>query len=701
MQIVLLGIILSAHYTAYDFAPGNHLGFPGKDEGFQYRLAHQKARAIPHPHLTISRSELAGVKARRDADASKAREDLIRAAEKALKAPFADPSESWYGTLRGKPFSTIYPAIYRHTALEPARTWGRALTVARAWAITGRPSYAQAVTSLLRRWASYGFVAEHYDVGMNYAVWALSVLECYDLLFEELTLKDHERLAAFFERCLGAILRNDCFWIDRGIGGGLNNHLAWHRYAAGAIAVFYGEERIVRFILTGPRSLTELTERGLRDEGLWLEGSIPYHLTAQYPIIAAYRLFRRHGIAVPEPANGRAFQDFFRGIYRVVLPDLTLPPIGDAYGMRRYLPDSARWEAAYQLWKDDLSAAMLTKRRRTDPWDAIVAPPPERRLQLPPLGSQLFPEHGYAVLRRPEGPPAAVTWNLLTTYDAAGVHSNADKLSFILYANGRLWLEDREGRATVEHAFSADIQRTLNRHTICHNTLLVDWTGQQSLSEKLTVLGFRRTDRYAQVSIADLTGRLYPGVRQVRSFVVTDHYALDVLSVTADREAEFVLPLHVSGRLVSPDLKAQTAHLPAGRPWSWLKRPRKTAVTSPLRLHFEAGGQSFHMVSVTEPAGELWIIDFPRDDRNTAFVPLLLHTVEDTAAHFLHLFTLQDAVPFPKLRWQHLKRDGLLSVTVTVAAGHEDRYLLPQLKPGLFMRLRNEGVRKVRGQGEG
>jgi hypothetical protein len=678
MTALLWCVLLAGDYTAYDFLPGNPLAVPGKEDGFRYDLRPGKAAAASHPHLMVTREELAAARDRSDPPAVRAREAVRTEAEEALEYDFAPPDESWYDELKGRSFSAIYPPIYRHTALEPARTWTKVLTLARAWAVTGHRPYAERAVEVLRTWADYGFAAEHYDTGMNYAVWSILALECYDLLFDQLAARDHERLARFFGRCLRAIMRNDCFWIERGIGGGLNNHLAWHRYTAGAIALFYGEEAIVSFTLGGRRSLVELAERGLRDDGLWLEGSIPYHLTAQYPLIAAYRLYRRHGVTVPPLANGRSFQDFFRGIRRIVLPDLTLPPLGDAYGMRRYLPDSARWEVAYELWKDPVAAYMIHKRRRSLPWRDLLhpAPPPEIAQPLR-LTSRLFPGHGYAVLREPQGPPEAIRWSLLTTYDAAGVHSNADKLSFMLYARGRLWLEDREAKASAVHAFSADIQRTLNRHTICHNALLVDWQDQQQVGHPLQLAGFRRGPGLARVSVADRAGDLYPSVRQIRSFVVTPEYALDVLSVRADREAELVLPLHVNGTMRATADEWQAATLPEGPPWSWLAQPKRTGAAAVMRFSFEAEGQSLHVVSAGPASGHVWSVRFPRDDRGEAYGPALLRTVTARRACFVHLFHFARHAADRSVAWTALEEDGLLSVTVTAKNGRADRYVLP------------------------
>lgn len=676
MTIPALCLVLSAQFTAYESRDGNPFSVPGKERGFAFDLRVEAAAARSHPWLFISKHEIE--KAREAGRHALAGEfsRLIRDAETALGATTAAPDERWYDAVKGKPFDATYPDVYARTAREPAAAWRSALTLARAWALGGRAEFLAPVVAQLRAWASYRFAVEHYDAGLNYAVWVVMALECCDLVFDELGRDDRAALAGFFGRALGAVLRNDCFWLEYDIGGGLNNHLAWHRYAAGAIGLFWGETAVVDFARNGARSLSELAERGLRDRGLWLEGSIPYHLTAQYPIIAALRLYRRAGLDLPPLAGGRSFRDFYRGLAHVVFPDLTLPPLGDAYGLRTHLPDAAAWHIAAELWPDGLAAYMLSRRTKADPWAALASPPPSASPEPPVLASELLTEHGYAILRVPEGPPSAAQAMVFATYDADGVHSNADKLSFMLFAGGRLWLEDREAATGAVHSFSADVQRTLNRHTICHNTLLVDWQAQRGTGEKLDLVGFRRGESFAHVTLADLRGRLYAGVRQMRSIVLMPDACLDILTVAADRSATFIVPLHVAGEFASPALQWRDAALPEGRPWSWLARPRKVERAGTLRFSFAAGGDRLAVLSMCPPDAAAWLVDFPARDDGSAHKPLLLRVLEGERARFVHLFFF-GAGPAPRVECRDLGGDRLLRIAIRREGAADEVFILP------------------------
>lgn len=82
-----------------------------------------------------------------------------------------------------------------------------------------------------------------------------------------------------------AVLKNDSYWIENDIGGGINNHLAWHKMLLGCLGVFYGHNELIEYALHGRRGLLWLLEVGLVDDGLWCESSLNYHFTAIVPFI--------------------------------------------------------------------------------------------------------------------------------------------------------------------------------------------------------------------------------------------------------------------------------------------------------------------------------------------------------------------------------------------------------------------------------
>ena len=58
---------------------------------------------------------------------------------------------------------------------------------------------------VLLRLSDYTFEFEHYDVGMNYTIWALAALDAYDILYADFTPAERRRLDIFFARYLDAL----------------------------------------------------------------------------------------------------------------------------------------------------------------------------------------------------------------------------------------------------------------------------------------------------------------------------------------------------------------------------------------------------------------------------------------------------------------------------------------------------------------
>lgn len=132
--------------------------------------------------------------------------------------------------------------------------------------------------------------------------------------------------------------------------------------------------------------------------------------------------------------------------------------------------------------------------------------------------SILLPEHGYVFLREAGGGQEhrdywdAKSRCAFFTFDRAGVHAHADRLSWMYFAEGALLLADREARATAPHAFSSDVQRQLNRSTICQNTVMIDGHDQRSPRETLRLVEYHVTPGEQRVSAADVKGLLFRNI---------------------------------------------------------------------------------------------------------------------------------------------------------------------------------------------
>lgn len=555
---------------------------------------------------------------------------------------------AWWQVAKLKLWSDTYPDVFHHTWIVPMKWADLARNCARASLVSPSPSLAAKGRRILLRLSDYTFEFEHFDVGMNYTVWGLAALDAYDILYAGFTPSEQERLDRFFERYLVAVRKSDDYWIEHEPGGRLNNHYAWHKLGLGMIGVFYGRPELVERALRGPKGVVDMLEQGFKDDGLWLEGSIPYQFAETAPLVVLAQALEnaRHPESLfrYRSPNGHGLKQSYDALVPLLFPDRTLPTIGDCYARRAHIGESPDWEVLYRQFHEPAYAWIIGNRKPRVPqalFTGAIEPPPG----VPPTqASRLWPEMGYVALRSNEGTHywSGGGWSLFATYSGQPVHDHADKLSLMLYADGHLWLPDLEAKTSAEHAFSSATQAQLNRQTLCHNTLLVDGRSQRFPGQRLDLLDFTNTPGLKQATIGDLQGRLYEGVRQVRTLVVTTNYVLDFFQAASGTPREFSWLTHVDGSPATGSIRATNAFaLPASVPWSYLRDARSAPANGPWWETFSAGRQTFRMDCLSDGLAEVVQCGFPRDDSSGAsVVPMRLVTRRGTNAWFLAVYRL-------------------------------------------------------------
>ncbi len=590
--------------------------------------------ARPSPFLFWTPGEIAA--ARENAGSPALRPVLDRLKARAAEAlalerkPF--PTD-WWQTAKTKAWAETYPEVYLHTCLEPLRVAVSLDALVRDAVLNDdAPAWAAAKEVLLHL-ATFSFEPEHFDVGMNYSVWGVHVLRAYDALRGRLTADERRQIDDFFTRLGRAVLKNDVYWIDNNIGGGINNHLAWHKMMLGMLGLFYGETPLVDYALHGRRSLIELLEVGLTDDGLWCEGSLVYHFAAIVPMIlfadTARRSGHREDLFTMTLADGRTLKQPLDAMLGAVFPDRVIPPVGDAYGLRSDLAANPIYEHAWAAWRDPRHAWLLSQSRER-PADALFVPALPEKIAPPAIASRLYLEHGYAFLRSHQD---AAYWGAdaccaFLTCDRSGVHSNADKLGLMLFGRGRLLLPDVEGKATVPHAFSSRIQNELNRGGLSQNTVMIDGRDQRGTGERLELVEFRDLPAEKRVTAADRRGLLYEGVRQMRTIAMTDRYVLDVFQVACDVPRQIDWITHVldenAKRTAGPD--ADPIDPPGSEgAWAWLRDFRAATADGHWHAAWESDGVSLHLAMMGEPGTRIIECGYPATDRpDTGRIPMLI-----------------------------------------------------------------------------
>ncbi|MBI4579531.1 MAG: alginate lyase family protein [Planctomycetes bacterium] len=647
---------------------------------------------LSRPRMFITPDEISRAKSRAAADPRDRaiRDRLAAEADKHLALPIERIDESWWQTTKDKRWEETYPEVYLNTGVIPGRYARAAAGLALAWRQTDDARYADRAVALLMNLAPYSFAPEHYDVGMNYSVWSIDVLRAYDLLGGRLDAQQRGRLDAFMTRLAAAVAKNDAYWIANNIGGGINNHLAWHKMMLGLLGLFYDRPDLVDHCLNGPRGLVPLLADGLVDDGLWCESSLVYQFAAIAPMLlladCQHRMNRHPGLHEITAANGRTLKQSFDAMFNVLAPDGMIPPIGDAYGSRTPLWKVSSYEYGWNLWGDPRYAWLIRRNPEPSSYLLTTALAPADA-PAPPIGSILLPEHGYAFLRSHRD---GEYWGnrearcAMLTYDRSGVHANADKLSLMLFGLNRMLVSDVEGKATVPHAFSSQIQRELNRGGLSQNTVMIDGADQRCGSEMLDLVEFRDLPDEKRVTAADGRGLLYPGVRQMRTIAMTPDYVLDVFQVDCGqqtRQIDWIVHVMDERATAPPERNplvamAEPFELPPTGAYRWLWHPRSVVPDGPIAMEW-FDGQDRLALHMPNPDFERVIFcGYPADDQpGSRNVPMMIVRAQAPRATFVAVWLVGDRVSHVDLNALP-DHDGRLRYAIT-AAGRPRQHLVP------------------------
>jgi hypothetical protein len=647
-----------------------------------------RIRSRKHPFLFFAQKHIAAARERAGrAEYRRALENLNAEADKARHTVLGSVDSSWWKDIKTRPWSDTYPIIYEKTCLLPLGMVRPAYYAALRFAINEDTKDAEAAKEILLHLSDYTFEFEHYDVGMNYAVWGHLALNTYDILFEQFSSAEHAKLDAFFTRMARAVMKNDVYWIENNIGGGINNHLAWHKMILGCLGLFYGHDQLVEYALHSRRGILELLELGLVDDGLWCESSLNYHFTAVVPMVYLAEALRNTGhgqdLYAITTANGRSIRQAFDSMFGVLFPDGGIPPIGDAYGLRRYLHDEYMYAYGYKAYKDPRYAWLL-KRAPCEKAELLFVGVETEAVKSPDVTSRLYPEHGYAFLRDRQGPDywASDGWCAFLNFDKSGVHCHQDKLSLMLFGCGKLLIPDVETRATVPHAFSAKVQRELNRSALSQNTVMIDYRDQRPIGEKLWLEEYRELPEEKVVTAADRNGLLYEGVRQSRTICVRPEYVLDVFQVVSDTPHNIHWIIHGIGRPKSQEasvvLKPSPMKLPGAG--AWLRDFKAGQSDDEVSIEWSEDSVQFKVTLAAGKDTKILTCGYPETDQaDSPTIPMLM--VERKAASTIYAVVYQAGRGhLPEIHLKPLAEiDGRLVYQVD-GPWPERRHLIPRLR---------------------
>ena len=612
-----------------------------------------------HPFLFVTAAHVQRAKA------GVARGGLFAALAQSLvqRARSGKPEElpplerAWWEKERHKPWLDTYAPIWHHTGIVPV-AWARlAQDCARACLLFAEPDLKTKAKRVLLDLAHYTFEFDHYDVGMNYTLWCKDALDAYDILYDSFGAAEHAEMKAFFERFLAAVVKNDEYWIANRIGGGeINNHYAWHKMGRAMIGLFYDRKELVEQAIYGPKGIDMMMRHGFRDDGLWLEAAIPYQFAETHALMIVAEMLGNADYPLDlwryPSSDGRTLKQAYDALFALLLPNRILPPVGDCYGLRPHMGTQEDFETLYRRFHEPHYAWLLhdcpdRSRRPLSVWSwpekLLFEGEPEIPPGKPPaMSTRLWPEHGYAALRTVEGEEywSGRGWTVFATYADFNVHGNFDKLSIMLFADGHLWVPRFEAFTLAEQKHAANIQRELNRTTLCQNTVLVGTADQAAVPQKLDLVEFHSLPDVKRLSIGDLAGRLYPGIRQLRTIIARNEYVLDFFQLESPLAQRYTWLLHVDGiPKASSVTRWVDKPLPAAGPWKYLRDGKEASSLSSYWEVFEHEDRRFRVDLVSDGPVEIVRCGFPADDTSRpATLPMLLISASRPKAWFAAVY---------------------------------------------------------------
>ena len=585
-----------------------------------------EAVAMDHPCIALTPAQIVRARSRaaQESWAADRVEAIVDRAERDLGAALPEFERGWWREWgHAADWGAIYPEVNHHTGAVPRPVADNALNLALGYTLTGRREFAEEAVRLLEHFAAtYTFEIDHYDVGLNTATWGIPLLHSLDLVWSVTPPATRGRLEAWFLDMARHVLEHDREWLAHGWGGAYNNHYAWHKRLLAEVGLFYDRPEWVEYAIRSPMGAADLLENGLRDGGLWLESSSNYHFTTLYALAPLAQSMRNAShpfdLFTHRFRGGACLKDLFTAPLKIARSDATLFPVGDCYGSTVDLASVPLYEIGYAAYGDPHLGWIVARGRSrgTSPSDlnrllygadAVIA-------EAPPSDSQILREHGWAVLRGSSaggGHWDSPALTLFCTWDLHGIHANQDALSYQLHGRGRALVIDSESRAPG-HAFSSDVQRELNRHTLCHNTVMVDTRDQRPNPELLTLERADLTPGRQTVVLGDPSGVLYEGVTQRRALTLTDEGVTDVYEVRSDEQHTYDYLLHYPPEaVVDLGLPLSDAELGWEPAASWLRNVRASRTNEPVMAAIRLGEVHLDLEVEAEPGTEVWIADFP------------------------------------------------------------------------------------------
>jgi hypothetical protein len=618
------------------------------------------------------------------------------------------PAAHWCRCCNRALSGETFDAAWRNGAHHRLATGARACAL--AWQATGRADYAafaaRVLTDYADRYAAWEPMGEIVGQGrclntsLDEAVWSGHLAWAYDAVRAALTPAqatsiEQGLLQPAARQLLGQLWRR------------VHNIECWHLAGLALLGAALGDPALLEPALDASGLPLQL-DQGVLDDGWWVEGSPSYHFYALQAVLDSVVALRRQHPAILKHPRLRAL---FAAPLQIMRADLSLPALNDGWptiaasgGIVGY---AACYERAWALWGDPRHAALLRRVYGLEPEaettavqprasvDALLfGPDADELARAAPLatpGSRTQEPSGYAVLRA--GSDADERWLLLKYGLHSGGHAHLDKLLLDLHAFGRRLAPD-----PGSPGYSVPLHGVWFRHTLSHNTLLVNGEAQPEAGGRL--LDFQALER-GRHGVADAgvywppTGPAntfegvwikeprrpfspaYAGVAARRCLLWRpgeQPYFIDILLVSAPEARQIDLAWHHVGQLVAPALDAlpAVAWEPTDPAYQQIREPRRLPAGS-WRATWRADAVGTHCWALDPPAALALAATTPANPPSETMASVLRRVTAARAcfAAVFEPFQGQGAIRTVQWGQNTLAEQGALRLTVERADGRD------------------------------
>lgn len=420
---------------------------------------------------------------------------------------------------------------------------------------------------------------------LDESVWTIPAAQGADLVWNTLSPDDRITLAQklFLPAARDVILPHKI---------GVHNIQCWKNSAVGLVGFLLDDKELIAAAIEDPqRGFRTQMNKGVMDSGQWWEGAWGYHfytVSACWPLVEAAR---NHGIDLWDSRYRRLFD----GPLLLAMPNQILPNFNDS-GYVNLAGQADIYELAYARSQDPRYLPLLSSSPRSGDHAMLFGVPKLPTAAAASFASANYTDVGYAILRSAAAgaAPENQTWACLKYGPHGGGHGHPDKLSFVLYSQGKVVAPDA-GITSYGTPMHAGWYHT----TLSHSTLLVDEAEQKPAEGKSLAFGTAAGIDYACAQ----AGPIYPGVKFVRTLaLLAPNCLLVVDQVAADKTHTLDFAYHHRGAFDGPA---------DGTPWNAPDkngyRYLKNAAIRPL------GAQAIALKGETGPVRISSVSDGPAD----------------------------------------------------------------------------------------